>query len=71
MWMYTNSPAVRTVDLIARNMGQLDLRLFEEVEEDDRQPRPDHPAALAMRYPNATTPGDQFIRPMFTDFLLY
>ena len=71
-WMYTNSPAVRTViDCIRRNVGQLDLRLFEELEEGDREPRPEHPAALSMRYPNETTPSDQFIRSLFLDFLVH
>jgi len=33
-WMYANSPAVRTViDVIVRNVGELDLRLYEEVSE--------------------------------------
>ena len=54
-----------------RNVGQLDLRLYEEIDEDDREPRPDHPAALSMRYPNETTPADQFIRSLFLDFLVY
>ena len=53
-WIYINSPAVRTVvDMLVRNIGQLDLRLYEEVDEAERQPRPDHPAALSLRYPNA------------------
>jgi hypothetical protein len=40
-WMYANSPAVRTViDVLVRNVGQLDLRLYEEVNEDELQPRP-------------------------------
>lgn len=70
-WMYQNSPAVRTViDLIVRNVGQLDLRLYEEVNESERQPRPDHPAALSLRYPSDTVTSDQFIREMFKDFLL-
>lgn len=71
-WMYTNSPAVRTViDVIARNVGQLDLRLYEEVNDADRQPKPDHPAALSLRYPNEDTPADSFIRSLFLDFLIY
>ena len=70
--MYTNSPAVRTVvDCIRRNVGQLDLRLFEEIDEGDREPRPDHPAAMSMRYPNPTIPSDQFIRSLFLDFLVH
>ena len=71
-WLYANSPAVRTVvDVIARNVGQLDLRLYEEVSESERQPKPDHPAALSLRYPNETTPSDKFVRSLFKDFLLF
>jgi HK97 family phage portal protein len=71
-WMYQNSPAVRTViDVIVRNIGQLDLRLYEELSEDERQPQPDHPAAVSLRYPNEYTSSDQFIRALFKDFLIY
>src|SRR5215207_9226268 len=69
-WMYTNSPAVRTViDLIVRNLGQLDPRLYEEISESERQPRPEHPAALSLRYPNEDTTSDSFIRSLVKDFL--
>jgi hypothetical protein len=37
----------------------------------ERQPKPDHPAALSLRYPNETTTSDAFIRSMFKDFLIY
>ena len=71
-WMYANSAAVRTViDVIVRNVGQLELRLYEEIDEAERQPQPDHPAAWSMRYPNETTSSDQFIRSMFKDYLIY
>jgi hypothetical protein len=71
-WMYANSPSVRTViDVIVRNVGQLELRLFEEISQSERQPKPDHPAALSLRYPNETTTSDAFIRSMFKDFLIY
>jgi HK97 family phage portal protein len=70
--VYASSPAVRTVvDVICRNIGQLDLRLYEEVSESERQPKPDHPAALSLRYPNETTPSDKLIRSLFKDFLLF
>lgn len=70
-WMYTNSPAVRTViDVLVRNIGQLDLRLYEEVSEDERHPDPTHPAALSLRYPNETTTADSFIRSLIKDFLI-
>lgn len=70
-WMYESSPAVRTViDAIVDPVGQLDLRLYEEVAEDERNPDPDHPAALSLRYPNETTSGDSFVRQMMKDFLI-
>jgi HK97 family phage portal protein len=69
--MYTHSPAVRTVvDVLVRNVGQLELRLYEEVSEDNRQPDPTHPAALSLRYPNETTSGDSFRRSLIKDFLI-
>jgi HK97 family phage portal protein len=71
-WMYSRSPAVRTViDMIVRSMGELDLRLFEEVAEDEWQPKPDHPAMLSLRYPNETTTMDGFVRSMIKDFLIH
>lgn len=71
-WVYMNSPAVRTVvDTIVRNVGQLELRLFEEIDEKERQARPDHPAALSLRYPNEETSRASFIRALFKDFLLF
>lgn len=71
-WIYTNSPAVRTVvDVIVRNVGQLDLRLYEEVSEDHREARPEHPAALSLRYPNEETAADAFVRELFKDFLVF
>jgi HK97 family phage portal protein len=70
-WMYARSPAVRSViDVIVRNVGQLDLRLYEEISESERRPRPDHPAAYSMRYPSETVPSDQFIRTLFRDYLI-
>jgi HK97 family phage portal protein len=59
------------VDVIVRNIGQLDLRLYEELSESEREARPDHPAALSLRYPNEQTSSDSFTRSMFKDFLLF
>jgi HK97 family phage portal protein len=71
-WIYTNSPAVRTVvDVLVRNIGQLDLRLYEEISESEREPRPEHPAALSLRYPNETTTGDKLRRSLIKDFLIF
>lgn len=71
-WMYANSPAVRTVvDLIARNVAQLDLRLYEEVKQDERRERPEHPAALSLRFPNEAMAPDQFVWAMVANFLVF
>lgn len=71
-WIYGRSPAVRkVVDVIVRNIGQLDLRLYEEIDEAERQPRSDHPAALSLRYPSETVSQDKLVRSMVKDFLLY
>ncbi len=71
-WIYRRSPAVRkVVDVLVRNIGQLDLRLYEEVAEDERQARPEHPAALSLRYPSETVSQDKLIRSLVKDFLLY
>lgn len=70
-WLYANSPALRSViDVIVRNVGQLEMRLYEEIDESERRPRPDHPAALSLRYPSETVPADQFVRTMFRDYLI-
>lgn len=71
-WIYMNSPAVRTViDVLVRNVGQLDLRLYQEISDSERRPLPDHPAARSLRYPTATTTQDQFVRGLFKDFLIF
>jgi HK97 family phage portal protein len=71
-WIYQNTPAVRTViDTLTRNISQLPLRLYEEVDEANREPKPDHPAAMSMRYPSETVPADQFIRQLFQDFFVF
>lgn len=71
-WMYSNSPSVRTVvDLIARNVGQLDLRLYEEVDESERQAAYDHPAAVSLRHPSATQTPDGFVRAVMSDYLVF
>lgn len=71
-WCYQNSPALRAVvDVITRNVGQLELRLYEEVSQAERAARPDHPAALSLRYPNETQPSDGFLRALFKDYLIH
>jgi HK97 family phage portal protein len=70
--LYQSSPALRQVlDGIVRDVGALELRLFEEVSADERRPMPDHPAALSLRYPSETEPADAFIRGLVLDKLIY
>jgi HK97 family phage portal protein len=71
-WLYEHQPSVRkVVDYIARNVAQLGLKLFERVDDADRQPAFDHPAALTMAHPNAYGPADDWIRNYVSDFLIY
>ena len=71
-YMYSNQPAVRTVvDLIAGNVCQLGLKLYERVSDTERRTASDHPAALSLRYPNAATPADQFIAELTADWCVY
>src|SRR5262245_30630169 len=70
-WLYANSPAARSViDVIVRNVGQLDLRLYEKVSYSERKPVEDHPALQSVQYPSETVPGDQWVRTMFRDYLI-
>jgi HK97 family phage portal protein len=71
-WLFAKSPSLRmVVECMVRNAGQLENRLYEEVSQSERQPRPDHPAALSLRYPSETVSADKFVRQMFQDFLIY
>lgn len=71
-FMYANQPAVRTVvDKIAENVSQLGLKLYERVSDLERAAASDHPAAETLRYPNETTPSDQFIFNYTCDYLVY
>lgn len=71
-WMYLYQPSVRrVVDYIAQNVSQLGLKVFERLDDDEREQRGDHPAARLLRKPNPHTPGVQFIYELFSDFLVY
>jgi HK97 family phage portal protein len=71
-WLYANRPAVRTVvDYLARNVAQLPLKLYERLEDNERERRYDHPAAETMGNPDGHTPADQFIFRFVADFLVY
>ena len=71
-WLYKHTPAVRDViDFIARNVAQLDLRLYERTTDTARRQVYDHPAVDAVRYPNPLTPGQQFVFSMVVEWLVY
>ena len=71
-WMYRTQPAVRTtVDYIARNVAQLPLKLYERVDDNERQTAGDHPAALTMRHPYPNTTAKRWIFNFVADWLLY
>ena len=56
--MYANQPAVRTVvDLIAENVSQLGLKLYERVSDTERRARLDHPAARDAALPERGHPA--------------
>lgn len=71
-WMYRTQPAVRTtVDYIARNVAQLPLKLYERVDDTERQKASDHPAAFTMRHPYPNTTAKRWIFNFVADWLLY
>ena len=71
-YMYEHQPAVRkVVDYIARNVAQLGLKLYERVEDTEREHDPDHPAAKTMAYPNDQGPADRFIFNLVADYLVH
>ena len=71
-FMYQTQPAVRSVvDYVASNIAQLGLRLYERVDDDEREYAGDHPACESLRWPNERTPGQQFVYNLVADFLVY
>lgn len=71
-YMYRTQPAVRkVVHKIADNLSQMCPKLYERVSDTERQTANDHPAAETLRYPNSTSPADQFIYDVIADWLIY
>ncbi len=71
-YMYEHQPAVRrVVDYIARNVAQLGLKLYERVDDTEREHDPDHPAARTLDHPNDLDPGDRFIFNFVADYLVH
>lgn len=71
-YLYSTQPSVRkVVDYIASNAGSLPLKLYERVSDTDRRRDTDHPAAQTMYHPNSLGPADDFLRGVFSDYLVY
>ena len=71
-WIYRTQPAVRTtVDYIATNVAQLPLKLYERVDDNERQTASDHPAAVSMRHPYNLLTAKRWIFNFVSDWLIY
>ena len=71
-WIYRTQPAVRTtVDYIATNVAQLPLKLYERVDENERQTASNHPAAVSMRHPYNQLNAKRWIFNFVCDWLIY
>jgi HK97 family phage portal protein len=70
--LYRKQPAVRTVvDFLARNVAQLNPKIYMRVSDTDRQEWGDHPLAELLRNPNPTTTRYAFIRDTTADIGIY
>lgn len=70
--LYRRQPAVRTVvNLLARNIAQLNLKVFDRVGADDRIELSDHPLARLYRRPNPLTTRYRHMRDTVSDMAIY
>lgn len=70
--MYRRQPAVRTVvDFLARNIAQLNPKIYMRVDDTDRREWNDHPVAELLRSPNPTTTRYAFLRDTVADIKIY
>jgi HK97 family phage portal protein len=70
--MYRRQPAVRAVvDLLARNIGQLNPKVYERISSTDRVEVSDHPLAVLLRNPNRDTTRFRFLRDTVADIAIY
>lgn len=71
-YLYRRQPAVRTVvDFLARNIAQLNLKIYLRLDNADRMEVDDHPLAQLLRNPNPTTSTSDFIRDTVADKAIY
>jgi HK97 family phage portal protein len=70
--MYQRQPAVRrVVDYLARNTAQLGIKLYDRVDDADREEVYDHPAAAVIRRPNRNQTRYRFVFGMVADWAVY
>jgi HK97 family phage portal protein len=70
--MYRKQPAVRSiVDFLARNIAQLNAKVYERVSNTDRLEVPDHPLAVLLQNPNPVTTRYRHMRQTVSDLALY
>jgi HK97 family phage portal protein len=70
--MYKRQPAVRAVvDFLARNVAQLNAKVYERLSNTDRIEVPDHPLAELLRYPNPETTRYRHMRDTVSDLAIY
>jgi HK97 family phage portal protein len=71
-WIYGTQPAVRSViHYIADNSAQLGLKLYERVDDNERERREDHPAAKVLKRPDGIATTDAWVYRLITDFLIW
>lgn len=70
--MYRRQPAVRTVvDFLARNVAQLNAKVYERVSNTDRLEVYDHPLAELLRHPNPVTTRYRHMFATVADMAIY
>lgn len=66
--IYQTQPNVRTVvSFLGRNMGQLNLKLYRRVSDNERRHERDHPMARLLRRPNPRESRFSFFRALIED----
>lgn len=71
-FMYRSQPAVRSVvDFISTNFAQLNLKVYQRLDDDDRREWRDHPASLLLHNPNPATSRFAFYRATEADRCIY
>lgn len=70
--LYRRQPAVRAVvDFLARNIGQLNPKVYERVSDTDRVEVSEHPLAVLLRNPNPVTTRYAHLRDTVADLAIY